>query len=382
MHKYYFADSCLKVCDNKLLHDSSFAYFENKTSFVNEIKLNMSTELPLNENVSNESTGSGISISDINGEKWIFSHTDTRNSCVIEANRNCSVLYGFIDNTELSDENFLKVKYSQLLRLAIECHLIHCGGVSLHASCIEKSQKAVLFTAPSGTGKSTQANIWKNCMGAKIINGDRPFLRRFSDSVQAYGVPWDGKEQLFLQENYLVEAIVEVRRSNNNSVRALSEDQAFRLMMKQCFIPMWDDKAKFLLIETIRLISRMIPFYRLFCLPDESAALLLNDVLFKDEKSLLKEVQPDMRIKEGFILKNIVGEWIIMPTGSNIRNFEGAIVLNDISVFIWNQLEKPISRNDLLNAILDEYEIDEQTAATDMDELLNKLRNIEILTEE
>ncbi|MHB1367520.1 MAG: PqqD family protein [Eubacteriales bacterium] len=252
----------------------------------------------------------------------------------------------------------------------------------MHSSCISYNGQAVLFTAPSGTGKSTQADIWKSYLGAKVINGDRPFLHIIRDEVRAYGVPWDGKEQIFLQENYPVSAVIEVRQAKKNIIRKLTEKQAFKLMMKQCFIPMWDDAAKFAIMETIRRISKKISFYRLFCLPDENAATLLHNVLFENKYFVLKKERPDMKIKEGFIIKNIIDEWIVMPAGSNIKKFEGAIILNSVSAFIWKQLEKSICYDDLLRFVLDEYNIDEQTAVTDINNFVNKLRKLEILQEE
>jgi serine protease inhibitor len=219
-------------------------------------------------------------------------------------------------------------------------------------------------------------------LGAKIINGDRPTLHINHTEIRAHGVPWDGKEQLFLQENYPVSTIVEVRQAKQNSIRKLSNNQAFKLLMKQCFIPMWDDNAKFQVIKTIRYISKNVTFYRIFSLPHESAVKLLDEILTNNKTTLLKEEQPDMYLKEGFILKNIVDEWIIMPKGNNIKNFEGAIVINEIAAFIWQKLEKPISREDLLQAVLDEYDIDEQTASSDLNELLDKLNGLEILVQE
>lgn len=88
-----------------------------------------------------------------------------------------------------------------------------------------------------------------------------------------------------------------------------------------------------------------------------------------------------MKLKDGFVLKNIIDEWIVMPTGSNVKMFESAIVLNDAAAFMWKQLEKPTSRADLLEAVLDEYDIDRQTAANDIDVLIDKLRGLDILQE-
>lgn len=86
-----------------------------------------------------------------------------------------------------------------------------------------------------------------------------------------------------------------------------------------------------------------------------------------------------MKIRNGFVLRNVVDEFIVMPTGDNIAKFEGAVVLNEISAFIYRQLENPVSRDDLLTAVLNEYDVDEATAAADLDALLDKLADMGIL---
>ena len=79
-----------------------------------------------------------------------------------------------------------------------------------------------------------------------------------------------------------------------------------------------------------------------------------------------------MKLKQGFALRNIAGEHIVMPTGENIRKFDGAIVLNPVAAFIWETLSKGCSREELLQAILAEYEIDRAQAEQDLDSLLER----------
>ena len=73
--------------------------------------------------------------------------------------------------------------------------LLHFGGMMLHSSCVVMDDKAYLFTAPCGTGKSTHTRLWLEQFGdrAYILNDDKPALR-FVDGVwYAYGTPWSGK---------------------------------------------------------------------------------------------------------------------------------------------------------------------------------------------
>ena len=70
-----------------------------------------------------------------------------------------------------------------------------------------------------------------------------------------------------------------------------------------------------------------------------------------------------------------------MPTGDNIAKFDGTIVLNEVSAFVFKQLENAVSRDDLLTAMLAEFDVDEQTAAKDLDKLLDRFRDLNFMEE-
>lgn len=67
----------------------------------------------------------------------------------------------------------------------------------MHGAVVAWKDQGYLFTAPSGTGKSTHLALWKKYLGdqAEVINGDKPFLKVMEDEVWVYGTPWAGKEQ-------------------------------------------------------------------------------------------------------------------------------------------------------------------------------------------
>jgi hypothetical protein len=169
-----------------------------------------------------------------------------------------------------------------------------------------------------------------------------------------------------------------VRRSPANYVRRLSEDQARQLIMQQSFVPMWDTDAAVMAMANVRQLVRKTPVYRVFCGPDVEDARAIYDVLV-NHPEMIREEAKDMKIKEGFVLRNVVDEFIVMPTGDNIAKFEGAVVLNEVSAFIFKQMEKPVSRDDILAAMLAEYDVNEATAATDLDALLEKFAEMGVL---
>ena len=265
-----------------------------------------------------------------------------------------------------------------LVRTAFECRFCYKGIVSLHAACVEVGDFAVAFTGPSGMGKSTRAAAWVRAFDARLISGDRPAVRIEKNGSTACGVPWDGKEQVFRDVEKPLLCIVEVRRSSANYLRRLSTDQARKLIIQQSFMPMWDTDAAFMAMTNVMALIKRTPVYRVFCGPDEDAARIIYDILVNHPEQI-REEEKDMRIKDGFVLRNVVDEYIVMPTGSNIAKFEGAVVLNEVSAFIYKLLENPMCREDLLTAILNEYNVDEATASADLDVLLNKLADMGVL---
>jgi hypothetical protein len=269
-------------------------------------------------------------------------------------------------------------KFRFLLRTAFECRFCYEGIISLHAACVVLDGFAVAFTGHSGMGKSTRAKAWVDGLGATFISGDRPAVRLEKNGSTACGVPWDGKEQIFCDMEAPLKCIMEVRRSPDNYIRKLSGDQARQLLAQQTFIPMWDTDAAVCALANARRLTRQTPIYRVFCGPTEEDAKVIYDILMHHPEQI-KEERTDMKIKKGFVLRNVVDEYMVMPTGENIAKFEGTAVLNEVSAFVFKQLENGISREDLLTAMLAEFDVDEATAARDLDALLAQFRELGLL---
>lgn len=271
-------------------------------------------------------------------------------------------------------------KLMPLLRTALECAGIHEGVLSLHSACVEWNGEGVCFTAPSGTGKSTRAMSWQAGFGAQMISGDRPSIRVQGKKAEVSGAPWDGKEQIFSNRTVPLRAICHIRRGTETLVRKLSPAQAQKILCQQCFIPMWDTEVAAAAMLLIRRLCNVVPLYRVTCGPDEAAAKQVRDILFYHPE-MIKEAQRDMKIKSGFVLRNIAGEHIVMPTGKNIGVFDGTIVLNEVAAFVWEQMTESCSREELVQSILSEFDVDRAQAEMDLDALLEKLRGYQVIEE-
>lgn len=86
-----------------------------------------------------------------------------------------------------------------------------------------------------------------------------------------------------------------------------------------------------------------------------------------------------MKIKKEFVLRKIAGEYILVPVGNTAMEFNGLITLNEVGAFLWEKLQQQIELDQLVDAVLDEYEIDRETAGLDVEEFVENLRKAEIL---
>lgn len=320
-------------------------------------------------------SANGLYLAHLPNQNWLFcSALGTGFPCIVmDADYQHPQLYADKD-VELNQE----LRF--LIRTAFECRFAYEGIVSFHAACVELSGEAVCFTGDSGMGKSTRAKAWVDGLGAEFISGDRPAIRLESGGNVACGVPWDGKEQIFRNVERPLKAILEVRRAPFTRLRRLSPDQAYRIAIRQAFIPMWDPDTAALAMVNVRRLCRTTPVYRLFCGPDVDSAKAVHRILF-DHPEEIQEELPEMKIKPGFTLRHVVDEYMVMPTGDNIKRFGGTVILNEVSAFIFEQLQQPISREDLLCQVLAEFDVDEATAAADLDALLEQFRQLELLEE-
>ena len=80
-----------------------------------------------------------------------------------------------------------------------------------------------------------------------------------------------------------------------------------------------------------------------------------------------------MKIKDGFILREIIGTWVIVPIGERIIEFSGLTTLNKTGAFLWQKLENEITKEELLKAVINEFEIDDTTAKKDVEEFVCEL---------
>lgn len=180
--------------------------------------------------------------------------------------------------------NPIYIKYYEnieylISRLNIQGILLSKEVMILHSSFIIHNNQSILFTAPSGTGKSTQASLWEKYKGAEIINGDRSAIGTRNGEYFAYGLPFCGSSNICKNKEAPLKAIVVLKQAKENSVRRLSKIEAFKILLGQVAINRWNKKDMELAMTLIEELIEKVPVVMLSCRPDKEATDVLNDYL-------------------------------------------------------------------------------------------------------
>ena len=173
------------------------------------------------------------------------------------------------------------IPLSSSIRAACQAGMVLRDGLPLHASLVEKDGFGVIFLGPSGMGKSTQAKLWEQYLGADFIIGDRPGLRKIDGKWIGFGMPWDGKDAIHRQTSVPVRALVWLTQAKENRIALMDPVQAMAVMLKQAMMPVWDDKAMDGATALMGTLAREMPMFHLRCLPDEAAARLTYETVCK-----------------------------------------------------------------------------------------------------
>ena len=150
--------------------------------------------------------------------------------------------------------------------------LLQFDGLYLHSSAVMLDGKAYLFSAPSGTGKSTHAEKWCRLFGAIYINDDKPVLRCKDGLWSAYGTPWSGKHDLSTPAGYPVGGIAFVHRGKENSLERMQPAQALSLFLSQSLWKMGDKEKMAKQLQMVGDLLTKVPVWKLTCNLEDAAA--------------------------------------------------------------------------------------------------------------
>lgn len=164
------------------------------------------------------------------------------------------------------------------LRLMFDLATAGKGTLCIHAAVVSCGGKGYLFLGPSGTGKSTHAQLWlKHFEGTELVNDDNPVVR----GGVVYGSPWSGKTPCYRNVSVPIGGIVRLSQAPYNEIRRLSGIEAYVDLAESVGGKVWDSRIAEGLHQTENKLASTVPMWHLECLPDEAAARLCHDTIIR-----------------------------------------------------------------------------------------------------
>lgn len=152
--------------------------------------------------------------------------------------------------------------------------------IVFHGSVIAVDGKAFLFTAKSGTGKSTHTRLWRELLGdrAVMVNDDKPLLCITDTGVIAYGTPYNGKHRLGCNMNVPLKGLCILTRASENSIRHITKFEAYSMLMQQVYRPQDGVQLKKVL-TLIDKLAQNTELYQLGCNMEPEAARVAYEAM-------------------------------------------------------------------------------------------------------
>ena len=222
---------------------------------------------------------------------------------VYQVNDRCLHLFHIIFTTGVAAWNWIEPKNELQLHYApaasayfknsfgifnaagFERILFQFGKFLFHCAYVDYKGHGVLFSAPSGGGKTTQGLLWEQYAGAEMINGDRAVLEKTKDGYLCHGLPIAGSSGVFTNRSLPLSIIFRVQKSDVNRVSVLTDEEAFQAVFSELTINLWNDRFKLAAVEFAMRLCQEIPVYRLECRMDEGAVdTALRELKFSKKK--------------------------------------------------------------------------------------------------
>lgn len=170
--------------------------------------------------------------------------------------------------------NYTTIEYMYTGNLFHRILLKH-NGCMLHSSAVVVDGYAYLFSANSGTGKSTHTELWLKHFGDKayIINDDKPSLRLEQGEWYVYGTPWSGKYNINVNTRVKLGAIVFLERAKDNWIEPLNPGEAVPLFFRQTVRTLKTEEKMDMALEKIEQVLTTNPIYKMGCNISEEAVI-------------------------------------------------------------------------------------------------------------
>lgn len=162
--------------------------------------------------------------------------------------------------------------------------IIAYDAVVFHGCVLAVDGWAYVFSAPSGTGKTTHARYWLRLVeGSHVLNGDKPLLRLRDGAVFACGTPWQGKECMGCNEDLPIAGVCLLERSTHPHIEPIGFADAVDGLIRQTHRPR-DPEGVVRCMGVLGELGTSVPLYRMGCTLDDSCALLSYEAMAGDAR--------------------------------------------------------------------------------------------------
>lgn len=155
------------------------------------------------------------------------------------------------------------------------------GKYALHSASNYYQEKAWLYSASSGTGKTTHVKLWEKLYAVPVLNGDLNLLGMEKDEVFVYGIPWCGTSGVYTTKKYPLGGIILLKRGTENRVCKLPQDERQLYTAQRMISPVWTEKQVDDSLLFAEKLSDRIPIRRLYCTQEPSAAAVMKEYIDK-----------------------------------------------------------------------------------------------------
>ncbi len=212
---------------------------------------------------------------------YIIEYTDLVFTGPIYINKTtCETMILYKEPGNPADMVTLRHEIGLVIRVPFLLKVTGEGAMMLHSASVLYDNELVLFSAPSGTGKSTHAALWNKLFDAPSINGDTNLIKIEDNKAMVYGTPWCGTSQIYTAKCYPLKAVMFLKQAPADAAHPLTVQEASLKLFARLINPLWNHAHLDLLSKNVEALSLIIKCGFLECTKEDSAAVVCKDFIY------------------------------------------------------------------------------------------------------